>query len=100
MNTLKPLLDFYISHGGKAAWIQRIQARDKAGYPCNVKDGAKWCLSGAVNYLNIERGHPVWCELRRRLDYCTVVVWNDEPGRTWEQVEELLRKEDFTGDIE
>lgn len=105
MNTLAPLLDFYRSHGGASAWTQNADARDDIGRPADgITDGitrepVAWCPLGAARVVAGEFDEVFalyYDELRRRVGG-QPDIWNDVPGRTWPEVEEMLAMPDVPG---
>lgn len=97
MNSLKPILDFYMERGGAAAWEQEHHLRvDEDG------DAVKWCPFGAAHFcyvdprLFLEALFQLNARVRAvsNVEFTVIFPWNDCPGRTWEDVEALLSMDD------
>ena len=63
---------------------------------CYVSDAGGYCISGALGRAsNADRlsglGTPAYREIERELDVHLLDHWNDEPGRTVEEVLAALR---------
>ena len=86
MNTLQPVLTFFESHN----WCQ-----------FNYHDSGtdSYCVAGAI--IAVSRADAVisdrlWNQLRHRISKMHLLPfeWNDAPGRTFEDVIEMLKRED------
>lgn len=107
MNTLKPILDFYNTHGGASAWHQGSTRVDADGvYPfLSRRPAVRWCPYGAACHILyhgplVDSTHML-AELNARVQslhggrFVTIGRWNDQPDRTWAEVEEMLSMEDM-----
>ena len=77
-------------------WTQHTFARDSNGDACQPrhKSAACWDLNGAM--LRVRVARSVLIELRHRTGSQHLAKWNDAKGRTFAQVQGLL-KEPFYG---
>lgn len=75
-------------------WIQGNLAVDDNGNSCRPRSdqAVKFCLLGA---LEREYTGALYLRMRTalsRLLYTTITAWNDQPGRTWEEVEFVIQR--------
>ncbi len=81
-------------------WTQGAWGRNKDGIPSSI-DPVCWCLIGASDqcynyYESMEARQKIRQELQKRdLDYTSIANWNDDPKRTFEEVQQLLKKLDI-----
>lgn len=104
MNSLKPILDFYMERGGASAWAQSRLRLDENGESCAVtqKPAVKWCPYVAacdlyqyrVALATVRPQLHARAEMASNGKYTTIWPWNDSPKRTWEDVEALLSMDD------
>src|SRR5215472_16812630 len=79
-------------------WTQRKFARNKMGNSCALDDYeqvACYCAAGAIFAVKSESEifiNQARIALRGAMDAGSLVTWNDEPGRTREQVLEAFQK--------
>ncbi len=84
-------------------WIQGVAARSITGEPCSHSDpnACRWCLTGAVSRAAFTNKwqdcYPYLTAIisllaSSREDARWVCVWNDQPGRTQEEVIELVNR--------
>lgn len=73
-------------------WIQGAYGRDAQGNSCDPAMAIKFCLGGAIckHYRMVET--PEIFQRLRHVIGTMVTTWNDKPGRTWEEVEALIRE--------
>ena len=88
-----------LSDPGK--WTQGAGARSGNGGVVLGSDvtAVCWCVIGAIgkcypsNAESLAAMHKVWLELNKN-GFDGIANWNDDPGRTYEEVVEVLRKAD------
>lgn len=75
-------------------WIQSAFARTKQGWGVSTRDKDAYCFCavGAIYraYYEDELCHEVVEKLEKVLNRY-VPHWNDKPGRTWEEVYQVLK---------
>jgi hypothetical protein len=79
-------------------WTKGEYARDANGKPCPAwsEDAICWCLEGACSSIlpRTLDWHPRYRRLERELEkylpLLGLVEWNDEPERTFEDIQEVL----------
>lgn len=82
----------------KDRWTKRTRARDIDGYACEAESpsAVAFCLLGGLN--KCYQNNVEWFAALRKLQQAieppgmTVVEWNDDPDRTFEEVSELIKK--------
>ncbi len=78
----------------KKGWTQEWFARDADGVNCdeNSKQATCWCITGAL--CRVDGGGVVFQriteELERSAKVPNIVMWNDAPGRTQDEVLKLF----------
>lgn len=79
---------------GPEKWTQHTYARDKNGRDCSQwsQEAVCWCLYGAVDkcYENI-----IEIDNKIREKVISIVDWNDDPNRTFEEVKALVEELDI-----
>ena len=76
-------------------WTKGKYARNKAGELADIKEGACWCVDGALTLCY--SGDSEYYKARKRLRNVvgfSIIGWNDAPERTFEEVQAALRKAD------
>ena len=81
----------------ESGWCQSASARDAAGVPTTPEadEACSWCLTGAIALATrggIEATDAVLDGIEATLDTISIERWNDEPGRTAEDVVTVLRE--------
>lgn len=83
MNTLQPLVDFYENH----KWKQGDYVASSHNSFCLV--------NAALNELTASgKSFEMLDEIERRIGSNEIINWNDTHGRTFEEVMEMLKRED------
>lgn len=77
-------------------WTQHAMARDADGERVRLSDDPKacsWCLCGAIQGDDFKASNALYNLLFDRLPkgFRNLSEWNDEPGRTLDEVLALLR---------
>ena len=75
-------------------WTQRATARNEKGKSCEIDNGIKFCLNGALSKVYRDDG------MQRTVAYYKIskflgmgiIQWNDWPGRTIEEVRDLVKR--------
>lgn len=84
-------------------WSQHAAFRDANGEPCDAKAAVAWCMTAAIYHRDYGTDDPLphyAAErfVRRVLGFDakpekeSSVGWNDEPGRTQQEVVSVLRR--------
>jgi hypothetical protein len=82
-------------------WTQFTNARTKTGeLTCNSSDSPySYCLTAALSYcygLSTKERQEAVLRIMNHLSYSYhLVLWNDDPNRTWEEVHNLLKELDL-----
>jgi hypothetical protein len=83
-------------------WIQGDFAKDQNGVSVkDVNKGCKWCLSGAILYCYPNNKHyDAFCKVIDFLynnypNAISIVDFNDETGRTFEEIRHVLEETDI-----
>ena len=84
----------------RKGWTQNVAARDVAGQSisCASKEAVCYCVDGAIQAVTVGSCTPYtdWAQtratLRDYLDIPSLIVWNDNPRRTKEEVIVALRE--------
>ena len=80
-------------------WTQETASRNKDGTPSST-DPVCWCLLGACDYCypgiqSINIRYKITERLRSEPHYISIAIWNDDPERTFEEVQQLLKELDI-----
>lgn len=85
-------------------WCQRVEAMDFKGMPVNAlaSDAVCWCLGAALEkcyYDVLSVSQPKLFRAREKvigaLGRGSIISWNDEVNRTFEEVRQLVRSLDI-----
>ena len=83
-------------------WTRNVLARDIMGQTCDLHSAYAtcWCLAGAVGrcYPEPDRHDSVLKQIRLAIygrGSGLIGTWNDAPGRTFEEVKELVERLDI-----
>lgn len=103
MNSLRPILDFYLDHGGVAVWGQGSlrMGEDGISPPNTRKPVCRWCPYGVACDFFTPLSLAMLMELNDRVSavsdggFDVIGPWNDKAERTWQDVQELLMMEDI-----
>lgn len=78
-------------------WIQGSFARTKTGGRANVQDEKAYCFCvvGAIYRAYEEDKAIKQLSKLQPIMGNALMGWNDEPGRTWEEVYQLLKDNDI-----
>jgi hypothetical protein len=70
-------------------WTQKALARDKNGEPVSPLSSAavSWCVLGALFKCEVRDKAAV-----RKLTGTRIMEWNDDPNRTFQDVQQMFRK--------
>ena len=84
------------------AWTQNAYARNAKGKKVDFdsREAVAWCCSGAIRLVTGEKSGPFPASnksINRAAEAigCTVINWNDHPGRTHSEVVALLKELDI-----
>jgi hypothetical protein len=87
-------------------WTQGVMARNKRGDPTwpEYKNAVAWCLYGAlIRAYGLGEGQDEALAVRRAISsicngfdstYGSIECWNDDPGRTFDDVKRVLEEAD------
>ncbi len=77
-------------------WIQTCLAADKGFNSINPDnpEACYWCLLGAVYKCYINDFKYIRSRLHDKIG-SSIIVWNDDPRRIWEEVEALIKELDI-----
>jgi hypothetical protein len=87
-------------NGGRA-WCQGHMAITNNGRDCSPIDRAAvaWCLSGALHKIfrtsraQYKASDRIWLAIKLRVgQQHTIPSWNDTTGRTWAEIESVLKE--------
>lgn len=81
-------------------WTQRTYAADANGecVSYHMDSAVCFCLAGAIHRCypeDNEEKNTVYKKLNQRLHGLMYIDWNDEPGRTFEEVKALVEELDI-----
>lgn len=73
-------------------WTQGANARDKDGTAVkhSSAEATCFCLGSAIALAYPEAQWPIFQRIAARTGEPSTIVWNDEPGRTFEEVRRLV----------
>ena len=82
-------------------WTHKANARDARGYAITANDPAakSWCLHGAMHHCygyGTSKFSAAHARVEQLLDARRyrggLIAWNDTPGRTYDEVMDLVRR--------
>lgn len=80
----------------ETGWVQGFFAADENGDGVDVNSplACRWCSGGAIRVESDEDGvyYAARCLLTTAIESISIADWNDEPGRTKEEVLEAFDK--------
>jgi len=81
----------------RSRWTKEVCARDINGAEVNFYDDSAvcWCLLGAsAKCYGIDFEYDIYNKITAKVG-CDVSDWNDAPGRTFEEVKDLVEELDI-----